>query len=185
MGINLRAQDLLTLLSLKTDGIFRVKFKGEKGEGFLVFKNGELQELEYAGRYSHDLMDELLEEGPLEVLDIEEIVLYDSMSLVEKILLDHMNGTEGFAGVFLVKPDGKIKAIGILPEKEGILLPVVKEIISKKPSIPFRTVTLDSGEKLIAARLKEGLHVVVLTTEASYKRIIGFLEGLRRIFYEG
>ncbi|GEM_PF-3492288 len=189
MGIKVKFDDILTFLSLKNpDEVLKVIFKGKKGQGELVYRDGNISKVFYGDLKGDEALEQLLEEDGIEVMEMGSIFSYEGMSLLASLIQQQLGNLDGFLGMAMVDeqcepyniPGAEFPEISLPPD---LCREMVDEIIRKAKSLmPALSEREWEGQVVIGARLKPELVAFVgLSNPEHAVRVKNFLGELQKI----
>ncbi len=188
MAIRMKFEDVLTLLSLKNpDEVLRVTFKGRKGPGYLLYRDGEVRRIEYGILRGEKALETLLKEREVGIYEIQEIVSSSGMELLTSFINEHLGKIEHVKGFAIIDDHGE-PYINNLPEpSEEFLRDIVENVLpSLVKGVALSTKIIESeledGTVIFGVKLKPELNaVVVLNSRKSLTKVKILFSSIVRI----
>ncbi len=152
MGIRMKFDDVLTLLSLKSpEEVLRLTFKGKRGLGHLLYRDGEVRWIKYGHSEGDEALDALLQEREIELMDMREVISAPAMNLLSSFMTQHLQNIDDVKG-FVILDDHGEPYIESLPEPEEENLKLVRTEV-----LPHLTRGASLTARMIEREMKNGL----------------------------
>ncbi len=183
MSLTIKFDELLTFLSLRSHaGLIRVIFQGELGRGKLLFDNSSIKSLEYGGQKNDAALDLLLEEGEVQLIEIEDVTVHNEEELLYRIISKSLKKIGDYLGLLFLDDNGNV----LLQKTEFREKTTVKDIVNSMKRIlstPQTMLSMEAGGLYIfIARIRKGLNAAVITRTAGSHRLLSSLfKGLLKI----
>ncbi len=188
MGIRMKFDDVLTLLSLKSpEDVLRLTFKGKNGMGNLLYRDGEVKWIKYGQAEGDEALEILLREKEIELMDLREVISAPAMNLLSSFMTQHLSNLEEVKG-FVILDDHGEPYIEELPEPAEENLQLIKtEILphlTRGTSLTTRMIEkeMENGLIFVGVKLKPELNsVVAVGSRASIDKIKIFFNNIAKI----
>ena len=188
MGIRMKFDDVLTLLSLKSpEEVLRLTLKGKKGVGYLLYRDGEVKWIKYGHAEGDEALDALLREREIELMDLREVISAPAMNLLSSFITQHLSNIDEVKGFVLLDDHGE-PYIEDLPEPSEKNLQLIKTevlpYLTRGASLTARMIEkeVENGLIFVGVKLKPELNAVVAVgSRTSIDKIKIFFKNIAKI----